>query len=148
MANIIAQLLDPIEISEYLRGISDAETTWALYDISTDPTEWVKTGENGIAINENRSERCLIKYELWDETPPLLASWDRTWTGSVRFTSGIVTAMSGTSGGTSYGEEFDLGRQDTIWNARIYRKSLGHEEFTPDIVGFTLLKIQFWAASP
>jgi hypothetical protein len=63
-------------------------------------------------------------------------------------TSGVVTAMSGASGGTSCGEEFDLGRQDSIWNARIYRKSLGHEEFTPDMVSLTLLKIQFWAALP
>ncbi|PZG56241.1 hypothetical protein C1I98_01620 [Spongiactinospora gelatinilytica] len=148
MAGIIAELLDPNEISKYLHGVSDAEETWALYDISGDPAEWITTGENGIVINERRSERCLIKYELWDDTPPLLASWDRNWTGSVRFTTGRVPAISGASGGTSYGEEFDLGRPDGDWNARVYRKSLGHEEFTPDLVSFTLLKVQFWAASP
>ncbi|MFF0329813.1 hypothetical protein ACFYTU_54490 [Nonomuraea angiospora] len=145
MTDIIAEFLDQNEISKYLRGISDADATWALYDIDHDPMEWVTAGENGIAINENQSERCLIKYELWDGTPPPLTSWDRDWRGSVRFESGRVTAISGASGGTSYGEEFDLGRQDSIWNARIYRKRLGHEEFTPDIVSFTLLKIQFWA---
>ncbi|MEV4077200.1 hypothetical protein [Nonomuraea fuscirosea] len=61
--------------------------------------------------------------------------------------SGKVVAVSGYSGGTSYGAVFDLGRRDTIWNVAIHRKALGHDEFTPDIVSFTLLKLRFWFAT-
>ena len=117
---------------------------WVLVDIHADAAEWVATGDNGISINEDDSEHCLLKYELWDGPPPPLTSWDRTWTGNVLLTSGRVVAVSGYSGGTSYGAVFDLGRKDALWNIAIHRKTLGHDEFTPDIVSFTLLKLRFW----
>ncbi len=145
MAKIIKELLDSRDISKYLDGIADVDAEWDLYEIDT--VEWVAAGDNGIAINERGSERCLIKYELWDGPPPPIDSWDRSWSGSVRLTSGKVFAMSGYSGGTSYGEEFDLGRPDSVWQVRVHRKSLAHEEFTPEIVSFTLLKLQFWPGS-
>ncbi|MFC5833765.1 hypothetical protein [Nonomuraea insulae] len=144
MARIISEMLDKREIQKYLEGVVDPDLEWMLADIHAGPEEWVTTVDNGISINEDDSERCLLKYELWDGPPPLLASWDRTWTGSVVLTSGKVVAVSGYSGGTSYGAVFDLGRRDTIWNVAINRKSLGHDEFTPDIVSFTLLKLTFW----
>ncbi|MFI6498445.1 hypothetical protein [Nonomuraea typhae] len=73
-----------------------------------------------------------------------LPCWDRSWSGSVRLASGKIVSVSDHSGDSTYGEEFDLGRRDKVWQVRIYRKALGHEEFTQDIVSFTLLKIQFW----
>ncbi|MFI6321456.1 hypothetical protein ACIBG8_28230 [Nonomuraea sp. NPDC050556] len=147
MPRIILELLDHREIPKYLEGVADLDEEWALAEIQADADEWIAVADNGISINENRSERCLIKYELWDGPPPPLSSWDRSWAGSVSLTSGKVVAVSGYSGGTTYGEEFDLGREDTVWKIAIHRKSLGHEEFTPDIVGFTLLKLQFWPAA-
>lgn len=146
MADIIGELLDQQVIPKYLEGIVDPDTTWAIHEINTESGAWIGTGENGIIINERESERCLIKYELWDGPPHSLDSWDRTWTGSVRFSSGKVIAISGHSGGTDYGQEFNLAQQNTVWNVRVHRKSLGYEDFTPEIVSFTLLKLQFWAA--
>ncbi|WP_433511798.1 hypothetical protein ACQP2T_49770 [Nonomuraea sp. CA-143628] len=144
MAKIISEMLDRREIQKYLEGVVDPDMEWVLADIHADAEEWIAAVDNGISINEDDSERCLLKYELWDGPPPLLTSWDRTWTGSVLLTSGRIVAVSGYSGGTSYGAAFDLGRRDTIWNIAIHRKSLGHDEFTPDIVSFTLLKLRFW----
>ncbi|MER5426277.1 hypothetical protein [Streptosporangium roseum] len=144
MANVIAEILDRREISKYLSGVADVEAEWELDEIDTDAEGWIGTGDDGIAINENDSERCLIKYELWDGPPPPLASWDRTWSGSVHLASGKVHAVNEYSGNTFYGAEFNLGRGGTIWQLRIHRKSLSHEEFTPDLISFTLLKLQFW----
>ncbi|UBU12970.1 hypothetical protein [Nonomuraea gerenzanensis] len=144
MARIISEMLDQREIQKYLEGVVDPDMEWVLADIHADAEEWIATVDNGISINEDDSERCLLKYELWDGSPPLLTSWDRTWTGSVLLTSGRVVAVSGYSGGTSYGAAFDLGRRGAIWNVAVHRKSLGHDEFTPDIVSFTLLKLRFW----
>lgn len=107
MTEIIAELLDQQEILKYLTGIADVEEESGIYDI--DPGGWINAGENAIAINERRSERCLIKYELWNGQPPPLGSWDRTWSGDVRFASGRVFALSDYDGDT-YGEAFDLGR--------------------------------------
>ncbi|MFI7611538.1 hypothetical protein ACIBP6_10005 [Nonomuraea terrae] len=143
MTQIIAELLDRQEILKYLTGIADVEEESDVYDIDTDG--WIETGDNGIAI-EIDSERCLIKYELWDGAPPPLDSWDRSWSGSVRFASGKVCTLSDYDGNTAYGEE-SLGRRSTLWQVTIHRKALGHEEFTPDLVGVTLLKAQFWPAS-
>ncbi|MEV4285412.1 hypothetical protein AB0K40_07885 [Nonomuraea bangladeshensis] len=137
-------MLDQREIQKYLEGVVDPDMEWVLADIHADSEEWIVTVDNGISINEDDSERCLLKYELWDELPPPLTSWDRAWTGNVLLASGRVVAVSGYSGGTSYGAIFDLGRRDTIWNVAVHRKSLGHGEFTPDIVSFTLLKLRFW----
>ncbi|MEV7807244.1 hypothetical protein AB0O28_30295 [Microbispora sp. NPDC088329] len=141
MAEMISELLDWREMLRYLTGIADVDAEWELYEV--DNAGWVATGDNGIAINED-AERFLIKYELWDGPPPPLDSWDSSWSGSVRFTSGKVYAVSVHSGDSSYGAEFDLGRPDSVWQVRVHRKSLGHEEFTPEIVGFALLKLQFW----
>ncbi|WP_433439894.1 hypothetical protein [Nonomuraea sp. CA-141351] len=146
MASIIAELLDGREISKYLTGIADVENEWDLYKIRAGAGEWVVTADNGIAINETQSERCLIKYELWDGPPPPLYSWDRTWSGSVRLTSGRVFAINCHPDGASFGAEFDLGRRGSVWQVRIHRKCLGHEEFMPDLISFTLLKLQFWLA--
>jgi hypothetical protein len=146
VAKIITELLDKREISKYLTGIADVEVEWDLYKINTDADDWIGAGCNGIRINESQSERCLIKYELWDGPPPQLDSWDRTWSGSVRLTSGMVFAINGYSGDAFRGAEFDLGRRGNVWQVRIHRKSLGHEEFAPDLISFTLLKLQFWLA--
>ncbi|MFC6575529.1 hypothetical protein [Planomonospora parontospora] len=37
-----------------------------------------------------------------------------------------------------------LGRENSVWRLRVHRRALGHEEFTPHIISFTLLKLQFW----
>ncbi|MEO3868387.1 hypothetical protein ABGB18_06115 [Nonomuraea sp. B12E4] len=146
MANIIAELLDKREILKHLTGIADVEAEWDLYGINADADGWIGTGANGIRINETQSEGYLVKYELWDGPPPPLVSWDRAWSGNVRLASGVVFAVNGNSGSVFYGAEFDLGRRDNVWQVRIHRKSLGYEEFTPDLVSFTLLKLQFWLA--
>ncbi|MFI7634311.1 hypothetical protein [Nonomuraea sp. NPDC049400] len=146
MASIIAALLDGREISKYLIGIADVEAEWDLYKISTDASGWVGTGDNGIAIDEAQSERCMIKYEFWDGPPPPFDSWDRSWSGSVHLASGRVFSISGRSGDAFHGAEFDLGQRDNVWQVKILRKSLGYEEFTPDLISFTLLKAQFWPA--
>ncbi|MEV4108632.1 hypothetical protein [Nonomuraea sp. NPDC049695] len=146
MASIIAELLDRSEISKYLLGIADVEGEWGLYKLRTDASEWIAAIDNGIAIDEAQSKRCLIKYELWDGPPPPCDSWDGTWSGNVLLPSGVVFAISGYSGDIFHGAEFDLGRRDSVWQVRIHRKRLGYEEFTPDLVSFTLLKIQFWLA--
>ncbi|MEU7833687.1 MULTISPECIES: hypothetical protein [unclassified Nonomuraea] len=145
MANVITELLDRREILEYLTGIADVEAEWDLYEIDTDVEGWIGTGDNGILIKGLDSKRCLVKYELWDGPPPPLHSWDRTWSGSVRLHSGKVFTVSDYSGDSSYGAEFDLGKQDSVWQVRIHRKSLSHEEFTAKLISFTLLKIQFWS---
>ncbi|MFC6575536.1 hypothetical protein [Planomonospora parontospora] len=147
MAELIAELLDRREIPKYLEGVEDVATGWALNETPTDAEGWIGTGDDGIAIHEIDSERCLIKYELWDGPPPALNTWDRTWSGSVRLTSGKIRAVNQYSGGESYGAVFDLGRKNGVWRIRAYRKALGHEEFTPDLISFTLLKIQFWLES-
>ncbi|MFI6501661.1 hypothetical protein [Nonomuraea typhae] len=144
MAHIITELLDDTEISHYLDGVVDSAAIRTVHELLPDAGGWIGTKDNAIAIEEGMSERCLLKYELWDAHPPLLRSWDRTWDGSLRLTSGKVFAVSGYSGEEFYGQEFNLGRRDGIWNLRVYRKALGHEEFTPQLVSFTLLKLQFW----
>ncbi|MFB9961059.1 hypothetical protein [Sinosporangium siamense] len=125
-------------------GIADAEEEDDLYDIEAAAGEWAGAGDNGILFNRLPGERCLIKYELWDGQPPPLRSWDGVWSGTVRFASGKIFAVKEHSGNTFYGAEFDLGRMDGLWDVRVHHKSLGHEEFTPALVGFTLLKLQFW----
>ncbi|MET8007899.1 hypothetical protein [Nonomuraea glycinis] len=144
MTEIITELLDRQETLKYLTGIADVEEESDVYDI--DPEGWISAGENAIVINERESPRCLIKYELWDGEPPPLDSWDRSWSGNVRLASGRVFALSDYDGDTTYGEEFDLGRRDTLWRVSIHRKALAHEDFTPDLVGVTLLKARFWPA--
>ncbi|MEV0232316.1 hypothetical protein [Nonomuraea sp. NPDC050786] len=144
MASIIAELLDRRKISSYLIGIADVEAEWDLYKVNAGTSAWITVCDNGIAIDEAQSERCLIKYELWDGPPPPCDSWDRTWSGNVSLASGVVFAISGYAGDVFHGAEFDLGRRDSIWQVRIHHKPLGYEEFTPDLVSFTLLKIQFW----
>ncbi|MER5620250.1 hypothetical protein ABT061_04315 [Streptosporangium sp. NPDC002544] len=144
MANIITELLDRREIPNYLSGVAAVGKDWVLNEIPTDAEGWIGTGDDGIAIDEINSERCLIKYELWDGPPPALDTWDRTWSGSVHLTSGKIEAVDQHSGSVSYGAEFDLGRENSTWQVRVHRKALGHEEFTPNIIGFTLLKLQFW----
>jgi hypothetical protein len=145
MANVIAELLDRQEIRQYLEGILDVEEeSWVLTEIDTDAEGWIGSRPNAITINEIDSERCLIKYELWDDTPPSLETWDRSWSGSVRLMSGKIFAISQYGGGESQGEEFDLGRRDRVWSVRVHRKALSHEEFTAGIISFTLLKLQFW----
>lgn len=148
MATLITEMLDRREIQRYLLGVADVDMEWVLDEIEIDTDEWVRTVDNGIAINEISSERCLIKYELWDQAPTPPTSWDRSWTGNVHLTSGKIVTISSYSGGTSHGTEFDLGRRDRVWNIRTYRKCLEHEEFTATIVSFTLLKLQFWLAAP
>ncbi|QFY07254.1 hypothetical protein GBF35_11640 [Nonomuraea phyllanthi] len=149
MASIVVELLDKREISKYLIGIADVEAEWGLRYIAIKKDEWIRTGDNGIRINEGQSERCLVKYELWDKPPPPLDCWDRTWSGSVRLTSGLVFALNDCHPGEAYyGAEFNLGQRDTVWQVRIHRKALGYEEFTPDLISFTLLKLQFWLAPP
>ncbi|MEU8382294.1 hypothetical protein [Streptosporangium sp. NPDC048865] len=144
MASITTELLDEREIQKYSSGVATVGKDWILDEIPIDEEVWIGTGDDGIAINEINSERCLIEYELWDGPPPALDTWDRTWSGSVRLTSGRIQSVDQWSGGVSYGAEFDLGGTNDIWQVRIHRKALGHEEFTPDIVGLTLLKLQFW----
>ncbi|MEU4407529.1 hypothetical protein AB0F88_23645 [Streptosporangium sp. NPDC023963] len=144
MANIVTELLDEREIPKYLSGVACVDEDWVLDEIPFDEEGWIGVGDDGIAIDEIDSERCLIRYELWDGPPPALDTWDRTWSGSVRLTSGRIQSVDQWSGDVSYGAEFDLGRENGVWQVRIHRKALGHEEFTPDIVGFTLLKLQFW----
>ncbi|SFL19306.1 hypothetical protein SAMN05216275_1684 [Streptosporangium canum] len=144
MASIITELLDRREIEKYLSGVAGVGKNWVLNEIPTDAEGWIGTGDDGIVIDELGSERCLIKYELWDGPPPVLDTWDRTWSGSVRLTSGKINSVEQYSGDVSCNEEFDLGRENSVWQVRIHRKSLGHEEFTTDIVSFTLLKLQFW----
>ncbi|MEV6868434.1 hypothetical protein AB0M44_46580 [Streptosporangium subroseum] len=144
MASIITELLDQREIQKYLSGVAGVGKNWVLNEIPTDAEGWIGAGDDGIAIDEISSERCLIKYELWDGPPPALGTWDRTWSGSVRLTSGKINSVEQYSGDVSCSEEFDLGRENSVWQVRIHRKSLGHEEFTADIISFTLLKLQFW----
>lgn len=148
MANLIDGILNRREIQQYLRGVVDVDLDWVLDEVELPEDEWVRTVDNGIAINETYSERCRIKYELWDDTPPPLPLWDRSQTGRVRLTSGKIVAVSSYSGGMSHGDVFDLRRQDHTWNFRLHRKALQHEEFTAGIVSFTLLKLQFWPAGP
>ncbi|MEW9551247.1 hypothetical protein [Nonomuraea sp. NPDC050783] len=145
MAGLIAELLHPHEIDRHLYGISDVEETWHLPEIPTDPSGWVGAGDNGIQIEEP-SERCRLKFELWDgpPPPPPPGSYDRTWTGRVRIGSGRVFAVSGHGGGTRHGPEFELGRPGATWNVGVHRKALGHEEFPVELVSFSLLKIRFW----
>ncbi|MFC6087476.1 hypothetical protein [Sphaerisporangium aureirubrum] len=147
MVNVVTELLDPNAMSRYLSGVADVEDAGDLYEIETDADGWVGTGDNGIAIDDTDGERFLIKYELWDGAPPPLASWDDSWSGSVRLESGKVRAVSQYSGDESYGAEFDLGRPEAAWQVRVHRKYLRHEEFTADVVGVTLLKLQFWPAA-
>ncbi|MEW9527327.1 hypothetical protein [Microbispora sp. NPDC049125] len=145
MTEIIGELVDPHGILKYMTGVADVDAEVDLYDIDT--VEWVAAGDNAIAINVD-SERCLIKYEVWNGPPPPIDSWDRSWSGSVRFASGKVVAISSYSGDSSYGAEFDLGRPGGVWGVRVHRKSLAHEDFTPELISFALLKIQFWPAAP
>ncbi|MEU3166986.1 hypothetical protein [Streptosporangium sp. NPDC006930] len=144
MANIIAEILDRNEIEKYLSGVADVKKNWVLNEIPTDTEGWIGAGDDGIVIKEISSERCMVKYELWDGPPPVINTWDRTWSGSVHLTSGKIHTVEQYSGDVSYGEEFDLGRENSTWQVRIHRKALGHEEFTPKIISFTLLKLQFW----
>ncbi|MEO3812036.1 hypothetical protein ABGB17_23820 [Sphaerisporangium sp. B11E5] len=146
MVNVVTELLDPNVMSRYLSGVADVEDDGELDDIETDADGWVGAGDNGIAISERNGERFLVKFELWDGAPPPLDSWDRSWSGAVRLSSGKIRAVSQHSGDESYGAEFDLGRRDGVWQVRVHRKALSHEEFTAEVVGFTLLKLQFWPA--
>ncbi|WP_436757555.1 hypothetical protein [Streptosporangium sp. V21-05] len=146
MARIITQLIDEREIPKYLSGVADIEAEGELDEIDTDSGGWVGAADDGIAINEMDSERCLIKYELWDgpPLPPIRDTWDRTWSGSVRLTSGKVHAVNEHSGDTFYGAEFDLGEKNRVWRVKIHRSFLGHQSLAPDLVGITLINIQFW----
>ncbi|WP_214323081.1 hypothetical protein [Nonomuraea sediminis] len=148
MATLIDGILDRREMQRYVRGVVDADLDWVLDEVELPEDEWVRTVDNGIAINETHSERCRIKYELWDSSPPPLSLWDSSQTGRVHLTSGKIFAVSIYSGGESHGDVFDLGRRDHAWNVSVHRKALQHEEFTADIVSFTLLKLQFWPTAP
>lgn len=144
MAEIIAELLDREEIPKYLSGVMDIEGEPDVDAIDADAGGWIGIGDDGISISETGSNSCLIKYELWNEPPPPLDGWDRAWTGNAHLSSGRVCSVNQSSGDVSYGQEFDLGHRDRDWQVRIYRKALSHDEFTANIVSFTLLKIQFW----
>lgn len=64
---------------------------------------------------------------------------------SLYLTSGKICAISCYSGDYDYFEKFDLCRRDQEWQFRVHRKLLSHEDFTADIVGFALFKLQFWS---
>jgi hypothetical protein len=146
VVNGVTELIDPDARPRYLTGVADAEEEADLDEIDVDADGWAGAGDNGIAIDGADGERFLVKYELWDGAPPPAESWDDSWSGSVRLESGKVHAVSQYSGDESYGAEFDLGRRDSVWRVRVHRKCLHHEEFTADLVGVTLLKLQFWPA--
>ncbi|WP_211264016.1 hypothetical protein [Streptosporangium amethystogenes] len=62
----------------------------------------------------------------------------------MHLTTGRIQSVDQWSGGVSYGEEFDLGKENSAWQVGIHCGALGHEEFTPSIISLTLLKLQFW----
>ncbi|GIH62869.1 hypothetical protein [Microbispora siamensis] len=145
MAEIIKRLLDPQKIERYLKGVADVEAPWSVAGLL--PRDmWISRGPDGIALSATRCEHALIEYELWDGEPPA-SDWDESWSGSVHLTSGKVLALSGYQGDTTEYEEFDLGRRDHEWQVRVHRKLLSHENFTADIIGFALFKLQFWSPS-
>ncbi|MCK2212464.1 hypothetical protein MF672_001420 [Actinomadura sp. ATCC 31491] len=147
MPTLLAELLDPHKRSDHLYGVADVEEPWHLYEIDLAAGDWAGAADNGVAL-QWRADTHLLKYELWDGPPPPLTTWDATWSGSVRMGCGRVSALSGHGGGVFSGAEFDLGRREAVWQVRVHRKSLGHEEFTAELVGCTVFKIQFWAAPP
>lgn len=149
MAQIIKTFLDPQKILRHLHGIIDVEdvdATWQIHDLFTTSEIWSDSSPNAIALGPTHCYEALIKYELWDGEPPA-SDWGEDRSGSVYLTSGRVYAMSSWSGGSSYSDEFNLGRRDQEWRFRIQRKFLSDEDFTTDIISLVLFKVQFWSPS-
>ncbi|MEV4383376.1 hypothetical protein [Streptosporangium sp. NPDC049644] len=143
MAEIVKTLLDPRKITSHLQGVADVEASWSVAGGAYGEV-WVHSGPNGIALNTNYCDHALVEYELWDGEPPA-SNWDESQSGSICLTSGKICAISCYSGELNYYEEFDLGHRSHEWQFRAHRKLLNHEDFTADIIGFALFKLQFWS---
>ncbi|GAA3423683.1 hypothetical protein GCM10018953_08660 [Streptosporangium nondiastaticum] len=141
MAGIIKTLLDSRKIERYLVGVVDVEAEWDLFG-----PERADVVPRSIALEATYCDHVLIKYELWDGEPPAM-SWDESWPGTIHLPSGRMHAISCHSGELDYYEEFELGHPGRQWQFRVHRKLLGHEDFTADIVGFSLFKLQFWPSA-
>ncbi|MDP9864256.1 MULTISPECIES: hypothetical protein [Streptosporangium] len=139
MAEIIKTLLGSRKIERYLGGVVDVEGEWDLFE-----PERADVVPQSIALDATYCDHVLIKYELWDGEPPA-SDWDESWSGTIHLPSGRICATSCYSGESEYYEEFELGYPDHQWQFRVHRKLLSHEDFTADIVGFALFKLQFWS---
>ncbi|WP_214106777.1 hypothetical protein [Acrocarpospora catenulata] len=143
MTEIVKRLLHPHKIERYLQGVADVEAPWSVAG-GTSRDLWIESGPDGIALDATNCDDVLIEYELWDGEPPA-SNWDESRSGSIYLTSGTICAISSYSGESDHYEEFDLGRRDHEWQFRVHRKLLSHENFTADIIRFTLFKLQFWS---
>jgi hypothetical protein len=113
------------------------------------PGEWIGVGDNGLTLRSGDNTIAYIRYELWDASPSIDPSWERSWAGSVFFSSGRITAVSFYSATIewSYHTPFDLGRHRTDWQTRVAAKKLTGEHepgFPPIWHQATLFKLQFW----
>ncbi|WP_157544799.1 hypothetical protein [Microtetraspora fusca] len=107
----------------------------------------VAAGDDGLVIQVTSAytDTAHVRFELWDEPPPVDA-WKELWTGRLLSKSGLVGAGAWASS-YAHDVEFDLGRSDTTWSARVATKILQTEQeagFPYAIARVELYKIQFW----
>ncbi|MFI7034419.1 hypothetical protein ACIBK1_37385 [Microbispora rosea] len=108
----------------------------------------VAAGDDGLIIQAeytNPMDPVHVRFELWDGPPPVDA-WEELWTGRLLSKSGLVGAGAWASS-YAHDVEFDLGRSDTTWSARVATKILQTEQeagFPYAIARVELYKIQFW----
>ncbi|GGQ27072.1 hypothetical protein GCM10010140_66520 [Streptosporangium pseudovulgare] len=87
-------------------------------------------------------DHVLVKYELWDGEPPAM-DWDESWAGAVHLPLGKDPRDQLPLRRTGLLRRVRAGPPGRRWQFRVHRKLPGHEDFTVDIVGFSLFKVQF-----
>jgi hypothetical protein len=117
----------------------------------------IGAGPNGVDITSavsygNQASRggpIHVRYEIWDAEPDLLPSWDRMWEGQIYLSTGLIGIAEDL--GDPYGPdeylEFDTGKQDSTWSARVLTRLLSNTDepdFPANIVEVDLYRMQLW----
>ncbi|MEV5743213.1 hypothetical protein AB0L30_24420 [Microbispora rosea] len=115
--------------------------------------EWLDAGPNGITLQPSGTGGVYVRYELWSGPPsdPSAHTPAETWTGTVLFTTGRISALTANAAYEDLHTVFDLGRRDAEWNARVSRRRLGNDaepDFPRDAGQADLFRLQFWPAVP
>ncbi|MER5418234.1 hypothetical protein [Streptosporangium roseum] len=155
MATLISSMMDSIKIKEGMNFVITEMMDEDSFGVSL-PDGVLPTGNPKIAVGRNgviitsgsrKGTNIYVRFELWDDIPEPLDSWEKIWTGELNIGSGAISLAQYLPEEWDTSEPFTIGDRGLSWCACVQTKTLvnkGEVDFPDNIFNAELYRMQLW----